>query len=365
MLQAKREREAEAKRLAAEKSRGRGGTLKAAPQSGTARADANALEKIVLGKCVPDEVEAGKPAPCATVDLAGRYAVLKDLVGASQYLLIPTDKVEGIEDPVLLQSGTPNYFEDAWQSRTLMDKSLGRPVPRDVVGLAINSVKGRSQNQLHIHIDCVRRGVLDTLVHDSGAIGTTWAPLPDKLAGHAYQAMRIEAVDLSGTSPFALLANGQPAVAGDMADETLVAVAESLPDGSEGFYLLADKVDLAQGDFGFTSGRAAATALLGGPIPPSAIIASNDQMALATLELARERGLSVPADLSIVSFDDTPIVRFAHPPLTAVVQPIAAVTARAVELIIDAKAGRPLPDAPVVVPATLVVRASTTRPHRE
>jgi len=122
---------------------------------------------------------------------------------------------------------------------------------------------------------------------------------------------------------------------------------------------------LAQGDFGFTSGRAAATALLGGPIPPSAIIASNDQMALATLELARERGLSVPADLSIVSFDDTPIVRFAHPPLTAIVQPIAAVTARAVELIIDAKAGRPLPDAPVVVPATLVVRASTTRPHRE
>src|SRR6185312_13523073 len=201
-----------------------------------ARADANALEKIVLGKCVPDEVEAGKPAPCATVDLAGRYAVLKDLVGASHYLLIPTDKVEGIED--------------AWQSRTLMDKSLGRPVPRDVVGLAINSVRGRSQNQLHIHIDCVRRGVLDTLVHDSGAIGTTWAPLPDKLAGHAYQAMRIEAADLSGTSPFALLANGQPAVAGDMADETLVAVAESLPDGSEGFYLLADKVDLAQGDFG-------------------------------------------------------------------------------------------------------------------
>lgn len=215
-----------------------------------ARADANALEKIVLGKCVPDEVEAGKPAPCATVDLAGRYAVLKDLVGASQYLLIPTDKVEGIEDPVLLQPGTPNYFEDAWQSRTLMDKSLGRPVPRDVVGLAINSVRGRSQNQLHIHIDCVRRGVLDTLVHDSGAIGTTWAPLPDKLAGHAYQAMRIEAADLSGTSPFALLANGQPAVADDMADETLVAVAESLPDGSEGFYLLADKVDLAQGDFG-------------------------------------------------------------------------------------------------------------------
>lgn len=215
-----------------------------------AHADPNALEKIVLGKCVPDEVQNGKPAPCAAVDLAGRYAVLKDLVGASQYLLIPTDMVEGIEDPVLLKPGTPNYFEDAWQSRVFMDRSLGRPVPRDVVGLAINSVKGRTQNQFHIHIDCVRRGVLDTLVHDSGAIGTSWAPLPDKLAGHAYQAMRLEAADLSATNVFALLASGQPAAAADMGDETLVAVAESLPDGSEGFYLLSNKVDLAQGDFG-------------------------------------------------------------------------------------------------------------------
>jgi CDP-diacylglycerol pyrophosphatase len=129
-----------------------------------------------------------------------------------------------------------------------MDRSLGRPVPRDVVGLAINSVKGRSQNQLHIHIDCVRRDVLDTLVHDSGAIGTSWAPLPDRLAGHPYQAMRLEAADLSGVNPFALLADGQPSAKADMGDETLVAVAESLPDGSEGFYLLADKVDPAHGD---------------------------------------------------------------------------------------------------------------------
>ncbi len=116
---------------------------------------------------------------------------------------------------------------------------------------------------------------------------------------------------------------------------------------------------LAQGDFGFASGRTAALALFDGKQPPTAIIASSDQMALATLELVRERGLEVPADLSIVSFDDTPIVRFAHPPLTAVVQPIAAVTARAVELIIDEQAGRPTPDGPVVVPATLAARAST------
>ena len=64
-------------------------------------------------------------------------------------------------------------------------------------------------------------------------------------------------------------------------------------------------------------------------------------MALAALEVARELGLSVPDDLSLISFDDTPIVRFARPPLTAVDQPIAATASRAVELIIDAQRGRP------------------------
>jgi len=118
---------------------------------------------------------------------------------------------------------------------------------------------------------------------------------------------------------------------------------------------------LAAGDFSFASGRRAATALLDGASPPTAIVASNDQMALATLELLRERQREVPADVSIVSFDDTPIVRFAHPALTAVVQPIAEVTARAVELIIAEQAGRAPPDAPTVVPVGLTVRGSTAR----
>lgn len=116
---------------------------------------------------------------------------------------------------------------------------------------------------------------------------------------------------------------------------------------------------LAQGDFTFASGRAAAIALLSRIPRPTAIVASNDQMALATLELAHERGLDVPGDLSLVSFDDTPIVRFVRPPLTAIVQPIADVTARAVELLIAEQSGRPVPDGPFITPASLVVRQST------
>lgn len=119
---------------------------------------------------------------------------------------------------------------------------------------------------------------------------------------------------------------------------------------------------LVQGDFSYDSGSAAARELLDAYNPPTAIVASNDQMALATLEYARERGIEVPTDLSLVSFDDTPIVRFTHPPLTAIVQPIAAVSARAVELIIGDQAGADSIDTPIVVPATIVPRASTAPP---
>jgi LacI family transcriptional regulator len=118
---------------------------------------------------------------------------------------------------------------------------------------------------------------------------------------------------------------------------------------------------LARGDFSYPSGQAAAAALLDAAEPATAIIASNDQMALAALETCRDRKLAVPRDVSLISFDNTPIVRFAHPPLTAIDQPIADLAVRAVELIIAELAGREAPQQPVIVPATLDLRLSTAR----
>ena len=125
---------------------------------------------------------------------------------------------------------------------------------------------------------------------------------------------------------------------------------------------LADDL-LAPGSFDHASGWAAAGALLAAADPPTAIIASSDQMAIATLERARAQGMVVPDDLSIISFDDTPIARFATPPLTAVAQPIAAVATLAVERIIAEQAQGALPADPVYVAAELVVRGSTAPPR--
>ncbi len=126
---------------------------------------------------------------------------------------------------------------------------------------------------------------------------------------------------------------------------------------------LADAGLLHRGDFGWASGRSCAMAMLDGERPPTAIIASSEQMAMATLDLARGRGINVPVDLSIVSFDDTPVIRYAQPALTAIVQPIAEITERAVELIVKAERSAISPGPPIAVPCHLVIRGSTAPPR--
>jgi CDP-diacylglycerol pyrophosphatase len=213
-----------------------------------AHADPDALWKIVDGLCVPNEVQHGLPAPCTRVDLKGGYAVLKDIKGRTQYLVIPTARVTGIEDPALLQPGTPNYFADAWRERGYTERAAGRPLPRDALSLAVNSVFARSQNQLHIHIDCLRRDVRTALRRLRNRIGGAWARLPRRLAGHRYWAMRVRGADLDGADPFQLLAANRPGAGAAMGEQTLVVAGALFAGRRPGFILLNDRVNLAIGD---------------------------------------------------------------------------------------------------------------------
>ena len=124
-----------------------------------------------------------------------------------------------------------------------------------------------------------------------------------------------------------------------------------------------DEALIARGDFTFASGDKATRQLLALDERPTAILASSDQMSLAALQVAQSHGLDVPRDLSIVSFDDTPIVKFSTPPLTAIRQPIAAMTACAADLLIRSANGEPVPAAPNVLPFELIVRGSTAPPR--
>ena len=120
----------------------------------------------------------------------------------------------------------------------------------------------------------------------------------------------------------------------------------------------------ARGDFGYDSGVVATNELLDLASRPTAIIASSDQMTLAALDTATKRGLSVPRDLSLISFDNTPVVRFTTPQLTAIDQPIAATFSKAVELLIE-HGNETVAPQPVRVEGCLVERGSTAPPGAE
>jgi len=224
--------------------------------SGAARAiaaDPNALWTIVHDHCVPNQQQNAKPDPCALVDLDTTpdkgFVVLKDLEGTTQYLLIPTDRITGIESPRLLEPDVPNYFADAWKERGFTEAAAHRKLRREDLSLTVNSTHARSQEQLHIHIDCTRIAVRDAVGRRLGAIGDDWAPFAEKLLGHDYQAMRVVADDLAGIDPFRLLADRVPGARAAMGEQT-IGVLGAVFDGRPGFVILTTHTDPATGNRG-------------------------------------------------------------------------------------------------------------------
>jgi LacI family transcriptional regulator len=120
---------------------------------------------------------------------------------------------------------------------------------------------------------------------------------------------------------------------------------------------------VAQGYFSYRSGLDAARALLEQRRRPSAIFASNDDMAAAIASVAHGLGLSLPQELSIAGFDDAPVALTVWPELTTVHQPIAEMAAAAVALIADqvrrTREGEDVIVRHRLVGFTLVERAST------
>ena len=207
-------------------------------------AERSALWHVVHDLCVVDQRTNGSPAPCERVDLSSGEgngtATLKDLLGQTQYLLIPTRRISGIESPELLAGDAPNYWHAAWEARAYVSARAGVELPREAVGMAINSAFTRSQDQLHIHIDCVRTDVQDQLVRFRGWFGENWTLLPFPLNGSNYLARRVNfGRSLDGVDPFHLLAAEADSARVEMAAETLVVIGATFDGGRPGFVLMA------------------------------------------------------------------------------------------------------------------------------
>ena len=210
----------------------------------TTCADSMALWRILHDACVPD-AEAGEgPKPCESVDLARGeaegVAILKDLNGVAQMLAIPTRRITGIEDPQMLAPDAPPVFADAWRAKALLEARLGHPLPREAVALTINSKWARSQNQLHVHVDCVAKPVAEALADDRSALDDHWRAMTTPLRGRVYFVRRLDSADLSDAAPLKLLADGLEGARTQMEAYSLAVVGATF-DNKPGFILLADR----------------------------------------------------------------------------------------------------------------------------
>ena len=120
---------------------------------------------------------------------------------------------------------------------------------------------------------------------------------------------------------------------------------------------------IADGNYTFESGLVAAERLLDLMPRPTAILSCNDEMAAGVIHAARQRGLEIPRDLSIIGFDDTPIAAHVWPPLTTVRWPIASMArSAALKLIagIDEEEGDEDVQEPSLFLSTLIRRGSVS-----
>jgi LacI family xylobiose transport system transcriptional regulator len=130
--------------------------------------------------------------------------------------------------------------------------------------------------------------------------------------------------------------------------------------GSAGLRVREDWVHM--GDFQVTGGREAAERLFATEDRPTAVFAGNDVQALGIIEVATERGLRVPEDVSVVGYDDTQVATWSRPRLTTVHQPIRRMAAEAARIVIRLAAGDPVPQPRLELATLLVVRDSTAPP---
>jgi LacI family transcriptional regulator len=125
-----------------------------------------------------------------------------------------------------------------------------------------------------------------------------------------------------------------------------------------------DPALVRHGDFQHEGGFVRGGELLSLRPRPTAIFAGSDQQALGLYEAARQGGLRVPQDLSIVGFDDLPVARWVSPPLTTVRQPLAEMGRAAAQMLGDLIEGLPLRSSRVELSTELIVRESTSEAAR-
>lgn len=202
----------------------------------------NALRDIVEDRCLVHWLQSHSADPCLRVELPepngarNGYAVLADRKGGAHFLVIPTRLISGIESRELQEAGTPNFFEGAWSVRAELAGAVGTALPRQYVGMAVNSRYARSQDQLHIHVECLHSLIYASLQASADRLTDLWTPI--EVPGWHLLARRVLSEGLGSADPFKLLAAGLAGTQNSLGDYSLLVAGMNFRAGP-GFAVLA------------------------------------------------------------------------------------------------------------------------------
>jgi CDP-diacylglycerol pyrophosphatase len=196
----------------------------------------------VVRACVADFKLTGSPFPCLEVDLSSgedRGSVVLRPPLSDDMILAPTRRIVGVEDPFLQSTGAPNYFDAAWRARSFLKGADGQAPERDAVAVAVNSAVVRDQDQLHIHVGCLRPFARQTIAAAAPRVPIgEWAPVGAVIPHTMFWGTRIQGTDLSGAEPFRLAAEALADKAGRRGD-LMIAVAGVRVANDDDFLILA------------------------------------------------------------------------------------------------------------------------------
>lgn len=212
-------------------------------------AHAAAKDRLLLWQitqaCETDSRLTGSSFPCLTVDLSGgkegghvvfRPPALHDTV------LVPTRRIKGVEDPILVLPDVPNYFAEAWRARSLVKTPGGAAPARDRQLLIVNSGAVRTQDQLHIHIGCLRPEAHRKLASVAPGLPVgEWRLVPALVPHQPFWVLRLGRADVDGVDPFRLVFDAFNSVVDDRAELT-IGVAGVTVKGEDDLVILASYV---------------------------------------------------------------------------------------------------------------------------
>jgi CDP-diacylglycerol pyrophosphatase len=213
-------------------------------QPGSMITDRMALWKMTDRLCLPMHRFTGLPFPCLEVDKERRFVVVSSpLREREDLLIVPTRKIEGIEDPILLKQETPNYWRLAWEERGRIKDAAGHAAGWGNLGMAVNSMDSRSQDQLHIHLGCVDPRLKQALARlelasRGNGISAHWSSLNVPWAGGEFLARSLSKAELD-KNIFKLISEEVPGAKDAMGSQT-IAVLGVLVAADESFVLLVN-----------------------------------------------------------------------------------------------------------------------------